>query len=80
MRTLPFEAREERRRHVVGLRRRGWTYEAIAEETGLSRTGVSNICQRHAREGVRGLKDKRGGRKVGEHRLLTADRKPKSAN
>ena len=73
MRKLSFEAREERRRQVVGLRRRGWTYDAIAEETGLSRTGVFDICRRHAREGARGLKDKQGGRKVGEHRSLTAE-------
>lgn len=73
MRTLSFEAREERRRQVVGLRRQGWTYEAIAEQTGLSRTGVFNICQRHAQEGARGLKDKRGGRKVGDCRALTAE-------
>lgn len=31
-----------------------------------------NICQRYAREGARGLKDKQGGRKVGEHRALLA--------
>lgn len=73
MRKLSFEAREERRRHVVGLRRRGWTYEAIAEATGLSRTGVFDICQRYAREGARGLKDKRGGRKVGDQRALSAE-------
>lgn len=73
MRTLSFEAREERRRQVVGLRRRGWTYEAIAEETGLSRTGVFNICRRHAQEGTRGLKDKQGGRKLGDGRSLTAE-------
>ncbi len=70
MRSLSFEAREERRRQVIGLRRQGWTYEAIAEHTGLSRTGVFNICQRYAKEGVRGLKDKRGGRKVGQCRAL----------
>lgn len=72
MRSLSFEAREERRRQVVGLRRRGWTYEAIAGETGLSRTGVFNICQRHARGGVAALKDRQGGRKVGDMRALTA--------
>lgn len=71
MRTLSFEAREERRRQVVGLRRRGWTYAAIAEQTGLSRTGVFNICQRYAREGAGALKDKGGGRKLGEGRALT---------
>lgn len=44
-----------------------------AEQTGLSRTGVLNICQRHAQEGACGLKDKRCGRKVGDCRALTAE-------
>jgi transposase len=73
MRSLSFEAREERRRQVIGLRRRGWAYEAIAGETGLSRTGVFNICKRHAQEGARGLKDKLGGRKTGDFRALTVE-------
>jgi len=73
MRTLSFQAREERRRQVVGLRRRGWTYEAVAEQTGLSCTGVFNICQRYAQEGACALKDKRGGRKVGDSRALSAE-------
>jgi transposase len=49
MRKLPAAAQEERRRQVVGLRRRGLTYRATAEQVGLSRTGVINICQRFAR-------------------------------
>lgn len=32
-----------------------------------------DICQRHAREGTKGLKDKQGGRKEGEHRALTPE-------
>ncbi|PAT37928.1 hypothetical protein CK623_13365, partial [Vandammella animalimorsus] len=39
-------ARQERRRQVIKLRRRGWTYEAIGTELGLSRTGVFDICKR----------------------------------
>lgn len=34
------------------------------------RNGVFDIYQRYAREGADGLKDKPGGRKVGEHRAL----------
>lgn len=52
MRTLSFEARERQQRQVDGLHRQGWTYEAIAAETGLLRTGVFTICQCYAREGV----------------------------
>ena len=43
MRKLPAAAQEERRRQVVGLRRRGLTFRAIAEQVGLSRTGVIDI-------------------------------------
>ncbi|WP_432736001.1 helix-turn-helix domain-containing protein [Ralstonia solanacearum] len=47
MRTLSPEARHERRVQVIRLRRAGRTYEEIAELTGLSRTGVFDICKRH---------------------------------
>lgn len=73
MRSLSPEAREERRRQVIKLRHRGWAYEAIAEQVGLSRTGVFNIVQRHRREGANGLTDKPCGRKVGEGRALSAE-------
>ena len=45
MRKLTPEARQERRRQVIKLRRAGWTYEAIAADLGLSRTGVFDICR-----------------------------------
>ncbi|PNW91699.1 hypothetical protein CF647_36770 [Burkholderia sp. 117] len=40
MRSLPREAREERRRQVINLRKRGWAYDEIADHTDLSRTGA----------------------------------------
>jgi hypothetical protein len=49
MRKLPAAAQEERRRQVVGLRESGLTYEAIAAQVRLTRTGVFNICRRFAR-------------------------------
>jgi transposase len=72
MRKLPAAAQEERRRQVVGLRQRGLTYGAIAEQVGLSRTGVFDICQRFAAEGAKGLASKPRGRKPDEQRLLDA--------
>ena len=72
MRKLPAAAQEARRRQVVGLRRRGLTYRGIAEQVGLSRTGVINICQRFAAEGAKGLVSKPRGRKPDEQRLLSA--------
>jgi transposase len=72
MRKLPAAAQEERRRQAVGLRQRGLTYEAIAEQVGLSRTGVINLCQRFAAEGAKGLVGKPRGRKPDEPRRLDA--------
>ena len=47
MRSLSREARHERRVQVIRLRKAGNTYDKIAALTGLSRTGVVNICKRH---------------------------------
>jgi transposase len=72
MRKLPAAAQEERRRQAVGLRQSGLTYRAIAEQVGLSRTGVIDVCRRFAAEGARGLVGKPRGRKPDEQRLLDA--------
>src|SRR5918995_489847 len=72
MRKLPAAAQEERRRQVIGLRQRGLAYWEIAEQVGLSRTGVLNICRRFAAEGAKGLASKPRGRKPDEQRLLDA--------
>lgn len=73
MRSLSRDARHERRVQVIRLRKAGMTYDAIAAQTGLSRTGVFDICQRHAGGGAKALRDAVGGRKVGEGRVLTAE-------
>src|SRR3712207_1946458 len=72
MRKLPAAAQEERRRQAVGLRQRGLTYRAIAEQVGPSRTGTIDTCRRFAAEGAQGLVSKPRGRKPGEQRLLDA--------
>ena len=72
MRSLSREARHGRRVQVIRLRKAGQSYDQIAEQTGLSRTGVFNICSRHEAGGAAALKDAVGGRKVGDKRLLTA--------
>lgn len=71
MRTLTPEARLERRRQVIKLRKLGWTQQASAEHSGLSRQGVINILRRHEREGAKGLVDKTRGRAQGEQRVLS---------
>jgi transposase len=72
MRSLSREARHERRVQVIRLRKADHTYEQIAEITGLSRTGVFDICKRHEQGGAKALTDRIGGRKHGEERLLSA--------
>jgi transposase len=72
MRKLPAAAQEERRRQVVGLRRAGQTYDAIAAQVGLTRTGVFNICRRFAERGAAGLTSGPRGPAPGTGRLLEA--------
>ena len=72
IRTLSPDARHERRVQVIRLRKSGLTYEAIANQTGLTRTGVFNICKRYEAGGAKALRDKPGGRRIGEYRRLTA--------
>jgi transposase len=72
MRSLPSDARYHRRVAVVQLRGEGRTYDEIAARTGLSRTGVFDICKRHGAAGESGLRDAANGHKVGDGRLLDA--------
>lgn len=72
MRKLSRPARHERRVQVVRLRKAGRTYDEIATLTGLSRTGVFNICKRHELSGTKALHDAPSGRQSGDGRLLTA--------
>lgn len=73
MRSLGFEARAERRKMVIKLRKSGATYKAIAEQTGLSMTGVFDICKRYEHSGAKALKDAVKGRQAGEGRRLSAE-------
>jgi transposase len=73
IRSLSREARHERRVPVIRLRKAGLGYEAIAVQTGLSKTGVFDICKRHEKGGAKALRDALGGRKVGEFRVLSAE-------
>ena len=73
MRSLSRQARHERRVQVIRLRKAGLSYELIAQQTGLSRTGVFNICARHQAGGAAALRDRIGGRPLGDGRLLSAE-------
>src|ERR687893_810089 len=72
MRKLPAAAQEERRRQVVGLRQAGMTYDAIAAQVGLTRTGVFDVCGRFAERGAAGLKTGPRGPEPGHGRFLAA--------
>jgi transposase len=72
MRSLSRDARHERRVQVIRLRKAGLTYDEIAAQTGLSRTGVFDICKRHEAAGDKALRDAPSGRKSGDGRLLDA--------
>ena len=72
MRKLPAAAQEERRRQVIGLRQAGMTYDAIAAQVGLTRTGVFDICKRHAERGAAGLRSGPRGPEPGTGRFLDA--------
>jgi transposase len=70
MRTLSRQARHERRVQVIRLRKAGHTYDEIAAHSGLSRTGVFDICKGHEAAAAKALRDAPTGRKSGDGRLL----------
>jgi transposase len=57
MRSLSRAAKHARRVQVIGLRKAGVGYAQIARQTGLSRTGVFDICRRHQALGPQALDD-----------------------
>lgn len=73
MRSLSREARHERRVQVIRMRKAGYSYDEIAQQTGLSRTGVFNICKRHRESGAKALHDAPGGRRMGRGRALSLE-------
>ena len=79
MRKLPAAAQEERRRQVVGLRESGLTYDAIAVQVGLTRTGVFDICRRFAEQGLAGLASGPRGRHPARDGFSRPSRKRRSA-
>lgn len=73
MRSLSHSARHDRRTHVARLREAGQTYEQIAQQTGLSRTGVFDICKRLRTDGASALDDSPPVRSNGAGRRLTPE-------
>jgi transposase len=73
MRSLSSRAKFDKRVKVIELRNAGRTYVQIASQLGLSRTGVFDICKRHAAMGHTALRDAPGGRGPGEGRMLAPE-------
>jgi transposase len=70
MRSLSPAERLARRVEVIRLRKAGGTYDVIAAQLGLSRTGVFDICKRHEATGPLGLRDRASGRRKDQGRVL----------
>ena len=79
MRKLPAVAQEKRRWQVVGLRESSLTYDAIAAQVGLTRTGVFDICRRFAEQGLAGLASGPRGRHPARDGFSRPSRKRRSA-
>lgn len=70
MRSLSPGNRYKRRIEVIRLRKTGLSHFAIGLATGLSRTGVFDICKRFAEEGMAGMRDAPANTMGGAVRLL----------
>lgn len=72
-RTLKQEVQEQIRFQAVRLRKRGKKYKEIADILGVSYSSACEWCKAYEREGIKGIKGKKRGRKVGSCRTLNAD-------
>ena len=70
-RKLSTEAQEQLRRQAVRLRKRGDSYKSIGEIVGVHPQTVSRWWQKYEKEGAKGLKIERRGRREGEKRTLS---------
>jgi transposase len=72
-RTLSQETQEQLRKQAVRLRDKGQTIVKVAEVLGVHRNAVSGWCKIYEKEGVKGLKAGKRGRREGEKRTLTEE-------
>jgi len=70
-RKLSTEAQEQLRRQAVRLRKRGDSYKSIGEIVGVHPQTVSRWWKKYEKEGAKGLKIERRGRREGEKRTLS---------
>lgn len=70
-RSLKPEVQQQLRNQTIRLRKSGSKYKEIAEIFGVHLGTVSKWCNIYEREGSRGVRIKKRGRKVGSHCTLT---------
>jgi len=62
---------QQLRNQAIRLRRSGRTYQEIAEIVGVHLGTVCKWCTIYKREGAKGVRIKKRGRKLGSHRTMT---------
>ncbi|MEW5744444.1 MAG: IS630 family transposase [Nitrospirota bacterium] len=66
------ETQYQLRRQVVRLRERGMKYKEIAEIVGITYNHARTIYKRYERGGLQAIAKRKRGRRLGEHRTLSA--------
>lgn len=72
-RKLKTEVQQQLRNQSVRLRKKGMTYEQIAEIVGVSPGSVGGWCRQYAKHGTKGIQIKKRGRRHGDQRTLTPE-------
>ena len=69
-RTLPPAAQEQLRKQAIRCKQKGMSFVAIAAIVAVHRNTVAKWWRTYEREGAKGLRAQRRGRRVGEQRTL----------
>lgn len=70
---LKKEVQEQIRYQAIRLRKAGKKYREIEEVLSVSRTTICTWYKKYEREGKKGIKTKKRGRKPGEFRTLNSE-------
>ena len=70
-RSLKPEVQQQLRNQAIRLRRSGRKHKEIAEIVGVHLGTVCKWCKIYEREGAKGVRIKKRGRKLGSHRTMT---------
>ena len=72
-RSLKTEVQQQLRNQAIRLRRSGKKHKEIAEIVGVHLGTVCKWCKIYEREGVKGVRIQKRGRKLGSHRTMTGE-------